>query len=183
MQLEIPDVPDDIYRAYESIEKLVLSGNASAVSKLRKIYDLVDRIAASIQPYTVCVKGCSHCCFIDVGVLFVEAQYIQMNLGIRADPGVSWSENYVGKGIPCNFLSREGTCTVYAHRPFACRTFHAFDDPKYCADNSAHATYTGKSHPLLIKISVVLESLNQDRPIRDIRDFFPAMKTEGSEYD
>lgn len=173
VQLVIPDLPADFVQAYADLEKVVRADNASAVSKVHKIYGLADRIGAFLASYMVCEKGCSHCCYIDVQVSLPEAQYIQKNLGIAPDSGVTHTTGFTGQGMPCGFLGQDGCCSIYAHRPFMCRSFFTVDDPKYCADNSRHATYTAGSNGLLNKLFLLLVHLNQGRPVRDVRDYFP----------
>ena len=33
---------------------------------------------------------------------------------------------------PCPFLSKEGACGVYEHRPMSCRMFFSYSDPRFC---------------------------------------------------
>jgi Fe-S-cluster containining protein len=122
----------------------------------------------------VCQKGCSHCCHISVDITSLEARYIQTNLGINVVDGKSTSDNSGKARIPCSFLSGEGICTIYEHRPYACRTYHAIDDPKYCELLDVnHMQYTSESNGMLNKLFLMIVDLNGNKPIRDIRDFFP----------
>lgn len=172
--VQIPNLPPNYVEDFNSLENAVKVGNESATTKLRRIYALTDKLTAFISPYMVCEKGCSHCCKIDVLVSSVEAQYIQKNLSIPLDVGNSFSAGHSEAKRHCTFLDGDSICSIYEHRPFACRTYYTLDDPMLCEDNKAfHVTYTNKSNGLLNKLFHMIGSINGIRPIRDIRDFFP----------
>ena len=130
--VQIPELPLSYVEQFSALEKVVRTGNENSVSKLRKIYALTDTLTAFIAPYMVCERGCSHCCHIDVVVSSVEAQYIHKNLGIAPRAGQSISSGHSDAKRPCPFLGIDGSCSIYEHRPFACRTYHAVDDPALC---------------------------------------------------
>lgn len=172
--VEIPELPPSYVEQFNALGKVVRTGNESPVSKLRKIYALTDTLTAFVAPYMVCEKGCSHCCRIDVLVSSVEAKYIERNLGLVPRVGHSISSGHSEAKRPCPFLGDGSTCSIYEHRPFACRTYHAVDDPALCEDaNAIHVTYTSKSNGMLNKLFHMVGFINGNRPIRDIRDFFP----------
>ena len=172
--VQIPELPRTYVERYEALAKSIRLGNESGVSKLRKIFALTDTLAAFVAPYMVCEKGCSHCCHIDVLVTSVEAQYIHRNLGIAPRAGHSISTGHSEAKRPCPFLSNNNCCSIYEHRPFACRTYFAVDDPALCEDpNCEHVTYTSKSNGMLNQLFLMLGFVNGSQPIRDIRDFFP----------
>ena len=62
-----------------------------------------------------CKRGCSACCVDDLTVFEVEAERIR-----RAFPDVLATEPHPPGA--CAFLDAEGTCRVYAARPYVCRT-------------------------------------------------------------
>lgn len=172
--VQIPDLPQSYVDQFNALEKVVRTGNESTVSKLRKIYELTDTLTAFVAPYMVCEKGCSHCCRIDVHVSSVEAQYIEKNLGLVPRAGHSVSSGHSAAKRSCPFLSSGSTCSIYQHRPFACRTFHTVDDPAFCEDLGAfHVTYSRKNNGMLNKLFLMINYINGNRPVRDIRDFFP----------
>lgn len=90
-----------------------------------------------------CLKGCSFCCHFYVGVTTDEADLLrqvailsevgrdrlsmQLNWGI-GDYGGQSKENSA-----CVLLSPDGLCTVYEHRPAACRKHFVTSDPDLCA--------------------------------------------------
>lgn len=173
-QVHIPELPQSFVHEFISLSKVVQIGNESSSSKLKKIFTLTDKITSFVAPYMVCQKGCSHCCKIDVLVTSIEAQYIQKNLGFTPDSGYSISSGHGDSKRPCTFLSSEDVCSIYQYRPFACRTFHAMDNPSMCKDTSAiHATYSSKNNGMLGKLLHMVANINNNRAIRDIRDFFP----------
>jgi Fe-S-cluster containining protein len=49
--------------------------------------------------------------------------------------------------IPCPFLSREGLCVVYESRPFECRAFIVFSDPRECEALGEISSYEGAYFP------------------------------------
>ncbi len=173
-KVKIPDLPPTFFTQLNELMKTVQFGNENAVSKLRKIYALTDAVTAFIAPYMVCEKGCFHCCRIDVNVTYVEAQYIRKNRGIAPASGHSISSGHTDAKSPCTFLDTNGYCSIYEHRPFACRTFHAMDDPSLCEDvGTPHVTYTSKSNSVFKQLFHMVAFINNNEPIRDIRDFFP----------
>jgi Fe-S-cluster containining protein len=170
----IPALPVSCIEEVKALAGVVETESSSPVSKLKKIYSLTDKITQIIAPHTVCGKNCSHCCKIDVLVPLVEAKYIHKNLGIPPDSGNSVSSGHADARRSCSFLEGAGTCSIYEHRPFACRTYFAFDNPSFCADfDKEHVTYTSESNGLLNKLYLMIINLNGSHPIRDIRDFFP----------
>ncbi|MDR0780167.1 MAG: YkgJ family cysteine cluster protein [Pseudomonadales bacterium] len=172
--VQIPELPRSYSEQFNALEKIVRTGNENSVSKLRKIYALTDMLTAFVAPYMVCQKGCAHCCRIDVLVSSIEAQYIERNLGVVPRSSNSISSGHSESKKSCPFLSEDSACSIYEYRPFACRTYHAVDDPALCEDMDAtHVTYTSKSNGTLNKLFYIIGFLNGNRPIRDIRDFFP----------
>lgn len=65
------------------------------------------------ESYMVCKKGCSSCC-MNFGILPIEYYAIQQALGVHTSPQVAHADS-------CKFL-KNGICSIYAHRPFICRT-------------------------------------------------------------
>ena len=170
----IPELTENHVAQFNAVSRIVQHGNESPVSKLAKIYDLADEVGKVLAPHMVCEKGCSHCCRIDVAVTAVEAQYIQKNVGITPDMGHTVTSGHGDTKQPCSFLDAAGTCTIYAHRPFACRAFYALDNPAFCESlDTPHVTYTSESNGMLNKLFMMIAHLNGRQPIRDIRDFFP----------
>ncbi|WP_189041725.1 YkgJ family cysteine cluster protein [Aliidongia dinghuensis] len=114
-------------------------------------FTLYDERSASIGTGTKdgalhlqCVKGCSYCCHLEVGVSaleviaikqFLERPENRSNLE-RVKTRVRHQRKAVGDlrdegrknaRIMCPLLSDEGACGVYGARPIACRSYASFD--------------------------------------------------------
>jgi uncharacterized protein len=87
------------------------------LARLHQVVDLLaakltDRHAARLQ----CKKGCAACCVDALSVFDVEAERIR-----RAHPELLAAGTPHAPGA-CAFLDEEGSCRVYAVRPYVCRT-------------------------------------------------------------
>lgn len=120
--------------------------NASTASQrvtwLRKAADYLHDGAKHLA---ACGKGCSHCCHISVMVSRAEAQVIARETGAKLNrkagrftmetvdmPSALEAATAESFGKPCTFL-KDGDCTVYDHRPLACRLLlNLDDDPLLC---------------------------------------------------
>ncbi len=143
------------------------------LSKLGSIYKNINEYNQFVKTFTVCQPKCSHCCKINVKISGLEAAYITQHKGLNYDHGKSVTNNHSSS---CPFL-KDDTCSIYQYRPYNCRTFHAVDDPVFCKQNIAHVVYgsasEGYGSTIYKMFHQELEKLNQHRPSRDIRDFFP----------
>jgi len=63
-----------------------------------------------------CKQGCSACCADELTVFDVEAARIRRHHGALLAAGVPHAEG------GCAFLDPEGSCRIYADRPYVCRT-------------------------------------------------------------
>ncbi len=64
--------------------------NASPISKLKKITDLMDEAAGRRAPHVVCNSGCSACCHMQVEMTDVEAERISRETGRPVSPAGCW---------------------------------------------------------------------------------------------
>ncbi|MFV0645679.1 MAG: YkgJ family cysteine cluster protein [Sphingomonadaceae bacterium] len=183
----LPPIPEEILEDINELYKNVINNQSlSHLEKLGEVYAFLDRCNQFVSTFSVCGKGCSHCCKIDVSVSQLEAEYITATGGPRIKPG---SDQTFGHSSACPFLGDDNTCTIYDRRPFNCRTLHTLDDPKYCADpHEIHHQLYGapfKDTPdaefpdycayfYTNPARWILNLHRQyDLPYRDIRDWFP----------
>lgn len=141
--------------------------------RLKWSYRYLDYYHKFVTADSVCSKGCSHCCSVDVRISSLEAAYITENIGIPADFTSEHSKNHAS---PCPFLSTDKSCSIYPFRPFSCRTMRAADHPSYCVPRETHvadgAPGYGHGSSVLRYIAHDIARLNANRPEKDIRDFF-----------
>jgi len=141
------------------------------------VYDFLDLHGEYVSSFTVCSKGCSHCCKIDVGVSGVEADYISFKTGIPKS-GSTYQTKVGGFRSPCPFLSSDGSCGIYEFRPFPCRVFATIDDPGYCERMEKHvilgSSDNGYGSKMLLHCAFILNDANNgiNGGSRDIRDHF-----------
>lgn len=162
--------------------KKLIDSSAPPWVRLRRLYDLVEEVAALVRPNAACHKGCFHCCLCAVEVTRTEAEMI--GVAIRRKPKAAPDrehdshgnfEGFVwGPSNPCTFLI-EGRCSIYENRPLRCRTHFSVD-----IDN----TLCVPSYPLSwdtylfdMRVFVATYIAICGAPARyhaaDIRDYFP----------
>lgn len=105
-------------------------GRARAVIMLRA---LAADHGTVVSPHAACRPGCTHCCHIPVSMTTTEAELIGRAIGRRPAPlPENLPEVAAGYDNPCPFLanaagSSPGTCSIYEHRPLACRLHFNLD--------------------------------------------------------
>lgn len=83
----------------------------------------------ALMPLSACSNGaCNHCCHIPVAISKTEAEIIGNAVGRkpRKLPGILEFKREYGYHMPCPFL-KNGACSIYASRPFACRAHLSLD--------------------------------------------------------
>lgn len=135
------------------LEQLIerYSDQFSKASKMDKLvaikgfYNLIDEninnIGPEIQSKIQCKKGCSYCCHIPVTISRAEADYIGYYCKKN---NITISKKYLKKQLrtpeaeiaysshsACVFLQNK-ICSIYPARPFNCRRYLIFSDPKIC---------------------------------------------------
>lgn len=103
---------------------------------LNVLRDIADMLAEETTGQVPCKQGCAACCHMPVGVAADEAKVIAQEIGRTLAKYVPHRTNFnddpFGDAYPCQFLEK-GECSIYAHRPMACRTHYSVeDDPAIC---------------------------------------------------
>lgn len=127
------------------------SGAAKKLFWLRREAEVVSK---AVLPHSACRKGCSDCCNINVMLSESEARVIAKAIGrpisepapgkvlvpdkLMTEAGMmqfQLEKEQITKdrtGHPCTFLEA-GRCSIYEHRPMACRQqFNLDDDSLLC---------------------------------------------------
>lgn len=93
---------------------------AGVVDWVEELHDVVDRLAGAIaethRGRLQCRAGCASCCTDGISVFEIEAAVIARHHADLLDHGAAFGEG------ACAFLDDAGTCRVYEHRPYVCRT-------------------------------------------------------------
>jgi Fe-S-cluster containining protein len=162
-----------------SCEAVALA-NTSVAKKYDKLLSIAVVVMDRVLPFTPCGQQCSHCCHMAVTILDEEAKRIAQFLDRRyvkqarckgimevAVKGDSMVQKYLR--VPCPFL-KEGKCSVYEVRPFACRLHHTVSPTNDCCDlkvlqvtPAVNLGFLEKTHAFIL--------FNQ--AFGDIRDYFP----------
>jgi uncharacterized protein len=94
----------------------------------QKIHDFEQSISSDALRLSQCKAGCSGCCYVDLSVFEIEAQFIRdwfqaLPTTDRATLETCWSTptEPTQEAKPCAFLYRE-QCTIYEARPVICRS-------------------------------------------------------------
>jgi len=157
---------------------------AAKVHWLREEAALVAQVAA---PFSPCRAGCAHCCHQAVAVAQPEAEVIARETGATLRQPAPGRCNQDGEsatefrqwematytGTPCVFLV-ENRCSIYAHRPVACRTHISVErDAEPCRiENGSPAggvRYINVNDEQRLYVMTFADNLT----LADIRDWFP----------
>lgn len=149
---------------------------AKRVMWLQRAADVMGQGYAGIS---ACKAGCSHCCLIPVKISQAEAQVLGKALGRAPTPqGIHNTAPAPGDWWPCTFL-KDNQCSIYAHRPAVCRSHLNVDqDDLLCRplpDASVPVPYLDVTPFVVASVAAAGNS-----PWADIRQWFPAVKTENS---
>lgn len=168
-------IPPELTRREDTIQRKLASENASPLNKLHKIYSLMADLVKVAEPYVACSKGCSGCCQMNVMISQLEANFIEKETGIKPALVTSSLLHPQDRFIsdPCPFL-KDGSCSIYDARPFACRKHLCFDTTPYWCDPSRTLTvelpmlgFSGAEDAFLD-----VARLKTGGVFADIRDFF-----------
>ena len=102
-----------------------------SLKKLKpKVLDkLIHPIHEEVFACTDCLK-CANCC-TTTGPLFTDKDITTVSKHLRIKPSeftdkflqIDEDKDYVLNSLPCVFLADDNSCTIYDHRPKACREF------------------------------------------------------------
>lgn len=144
--------------------------------------------AEPLAQVSACRRGCAHCCHLPVAITSVEAHLIGEVVGreparvtsalrlkdAALDPTYADRQRAAEQrvvGTACPFL-KHGECSIYEHRPFACRTHLSLDD-----DDLLCRLIDGVDVPVpYANASMVYGVFLASQPneqLADIREFFP----------
>lgn len=175
-------VADKIHARVDMKKAEALAERAARVSnpkvKVILIREMTDVLHKATDKLVPCKIGCNSCCDMPLMIGPDEAAQIAQQTGAKlSSPLLSRSPPPVHQGVPCTFL-KDGKCSIYANRPFACRIHFALDDPALCKVVPGVA---GKSPNLNVDVydKAYVRVFNNGRhpsmmQYADIRDFFPS---------
>lgn len=143
--------------------------------------------ARLVQAVAACRAGCSHCCQIAVTISHVEAQLIakvggrevrtparsvrvadEASIQALAEAEAQLDTGPLG---PCPLL-QDDRCSVYDHRPMACRTLlNLDDDDLLCRHVPGYSSDVAYANAMQLKGIAVLTQAGA--VYADIREFFP----------
>lgn len=155
---------------------------------LRRQADLLLKAADGLSP---CSSGCSHCCHI--GVLAAEPEAIAIGKVVGRAPAKppldrvftvdqvettkestvreAFDSRHFGK--PCPFLDN-GRCSIYEHRPLACRHLISMDRDDLLCRLVPGARITVPYVNTTAEQFAYLLAMGGHSRIADIRDWFPS---------
>lgn len=142
-------------------------------------YQLAEQAKRDFQMYfpiaenIACNRGCSHCCYLPVEVPpqviphivdFIRSEFTpaeQETLIARlksyseriiavSNSGLNTVSNTVPSRTPCPLLGADNSCSIYSHRPPACRAFTS-PDPELCL-RSVHSGSNVPQSPVGLRI-------------------------------
>ena len=102
----------------------------------RRLDDVFHSAHEEVFSNTDCLQ-CANCCKT-TSPIFYQADIERLSRALRMKPGdfvtqylqVDEDRDYVLKSAPCPFLGEDNYCSVYEHRPKACREYPHTDRKK-----------------------------------------------------
>lgn len=149
--------------------------------RLKQLRTLAGSFAAEYKSNVACKRGCSHCCYIAVGIMGLEAEVIGEAIGRKPEPVTEFTTDFsylpLGYDNPCTFL-KNNECSIYEDRPLACRihsnlepdnTPCRLDKPRETSEFNLEFLYS-----LYAEICLEAPRADPDNPaLADIRKWFP----------
>jgi uncharacterized protein len=168
----------------------LVEASAPIDERARRLLEITDDLADKVAPKAVCRRGCSHCCYQSVTITDWEAARIARYTGrtamVFAPPTRETNTAAMRMrtrfaGDPCPFLTKN-QCSIYAVRPFACRThFNVGNDPGACdiiRDPGRRVPYFNFNTLTNVR---ALMFFNAGASFADVREFFPPGSTASEE--
>jgi len=138
----------DISNTFSNISKTQAQVTESLHALMDETNSLFIEKVAETGKKIPCAKGCSFCCYLIVEITASEAELMTKEANRL---GVVIDRNALNKQLPhatvqkwsalpyhqrkCVFL-KNGSCSVYAQRPAACRKYFVVTDPKLCDEET-----------------------------------------------
>lgn len=171
--IELPPIPNELIDNFNKLAYALNMLNENFLDKLSRIYEFTDKYNEFVDTFSVCEKGCAHCCYIEVFVTNLEISYIESKTNFKRN---AEKKHSVSPNQKCPFLDENNACKIYQYRPYGCRTFHVLDHPQYCEEvDTKHQTYGmsgGKGIPMLEALNMVIRQMNRNEDSGDLRAYF-----------
>jgi len=169
-------LPEEFQQRENHLPARLRAENASAQSKLGRIYALVDEFSSLRTSHVACGKGCSDCCRMNVQISIVEAARIERGTGHRARFLANTVTHDNAKFAGVSFPSlHEEVCLIYEHRPYVCRNHASFDIDAYWCDPVRMQSIEVPRIEMSGAKEALLDVLRSSKHavVAAIRDFFP----------
>jgi Fe-S-cluster containining protein len=150
----------------------------AADSKLGVLRGLTEVLSTAARDLVPCSRGCSSCCHMPTHLLLQEAEVIAAETGAYLATPAQWfgasGDEHRYDGIPCSFLKGD-TCSIYAHRPFACRLhIHLDRDNTLCTVIPGEDIRVPRLDTLQYDLAYMAAFGHPAQAkLADIREFFP----------
>lgn len=143
------------------------------ISWVRKGAATIGLIAGDVA---ACTRGCSACCHIPVMLLASEAQHIAREIGrsllnVPDEKRNAEPPSWRGEGHACPFLVA-GECSIYEHRPIACRTHFNLDRDAYLCEHQESVEQVPNLDVSDFSVASVSILMGADDYVAELRDFF-----------
>ncbi len=144
---------------------------------LKRLRLLAGEFSQAAKPHSACKRSCTHCCHIPVAVYPSEARVMGKALGVEpaaVAQSVRMRDKPYGYDQPCTFL-KGGACSIYEHRPLACRVHINLDDDELLCE-----LIPGESVPVPLANATSFYALYakicEGEALADVREYFPAKR-------